>query len=205
MEMQPHWSGIYQKKSAIDVSWYQEHLNLSVDLIRGTGIDPSAQIIDVGAGSSTLADHLLRLGYQHITLLDLSDEALQMTRDRIGQQAAVQWIVGDITKVILPVHSYDVWHDRAVFHFLTDTQLRQRYIEQVQQALKPGGHIIVATFAADGPTQCSGLDVMRYDPASLHGAFGEDFQLISSTAETHITPWNSEQKFIYCYCRIRES
>ena len=207
MDMQSHWSQIYQSKSPSDVSWYQAKPDRSLDFIRQTGINTAAHIIDVGAGSSTLVDHLLLSGYQHITVLDISEEALQLARNRIGDahEHMVEWIVGDITKVELPVHTYDVWHDRAAFHFLTDSLLRQRYIEQVQRAVRPGGHIIIATFATEGPEQCSGLDIIRYDPSSLHGTFGNDFELVTSTNETHVTPWGTEQKFIYCYCRLRET
>ena len=205
MDSKSHWSTIYQTKEATNVSWHQERPQLSLDFIQRTGIDVSAKIIDVGAGASTLVDHLLALGYRDVALLDISEEALQVARRRIGEARAAQvtWIAGDIAEVALEKHAYDLWHDRAVFHFLTDLTLRQRYIEQVRYALKPGGHIIMATFAADGPTQCSGLDVMRYDPASLHSVFGADFKLINSAGETHVTPWGSEQKFTYCYCRVK--
>lgn len=202
--MNAHWSEIYRSKSHTHVSWYQKHPTMSIDLIQKTAITRSDRIIDVGAGASTLVDHLLSQGYQHITLLDISAEALQITRDRIGEQEAIEWIVGDITETTLPNHVYDVWHDRAVFHFLTDVKLREKYVEQVRQALKPGGHVIVSTFATDGPTQCSGLDVVQYDALTLHGAFGEGFELVSSTSEAHRTPWRSEQRFIYCHCRLHQ-
>lgn len=203
MDYKTHWSQVYQTKSTTDVSWYQAHPDLSLDFIRRTGVDSEARIIDVGAGASNLADHLLAQGYQNITLLDISAEALEATRLRLGEQAArVTWLEGDITTIKLPFQAFDVWHDRAVFHFLTESIARQRYVEQVRHAVKPGGHVIVATFGLDGPLKCSDLDVMRYDPATLHGVFGSEFDLVDSASETHITPWGSEQKFIYCYCRM---
>jgi SAM-dependent methyltransferase len=146
---------------------------------------------------------LLADGYQHLTVLDISASALQTAQQRLGVRAtAVTWIEADITQAQLPGQFYAVWHDRAVFHFLTQPHDRQRYIQAVRHAVKPGGHVIVATFALDGPPQCSGLNVSRYSPNSLHHEFGEDFQLITSTREAHVTPFGTEQKFIYCYCRM---
>lgn len=202
---QTHWSNIYQTKATTDVSWYQEHPALSLEMIYATGIGKTARIIDVGGGASTLVDHLLDDGYSDVTVLDISDEALQAAQGRLGSRAsAVTWLTGDITMLPLP-QQYDLWHDRAVFHFLTQPKQKARYVAQARSSVKAGGHVIVATFAADGPEQCSGLTVARYDAAALHSAFGDGFDLISSRAETHITPWGSAQKFTYCYCRITES
>lgn len=199
-----HWSQVYQTKAPTEVSWYQTEPTLSLALIKDTGIAPTDPIIDVGAGASTLADHLIGRGYRDLTVLDISAEALATARARLGQQAvAITWLEGDITTVTLPAQRYAVWHDRAVFHFLTDPEARQRYVAQVSHALRPGGHVIIATFAPDGPEKCSGLDVMRYDAISLHQVFGGGFDLISSTREVHQTPWGSEQRFSYCYCRRR--
>ena len=204
MDSKTHWSNIYQKKAVNDVSWYQTRPDLSLDYIQHTGVDTSAHIIDVGAGASTLADHLVDLGFSNITLLDISPEALNTVRSRVEKpNSAVTWIEGDVTQTSFPKHFYDVWHDRAVFHFLTDPLQRALYVKQVCHAVKVGGHVIVATFDTDGPTQCSGLDVMRYDAESLHGAFGADFALINSQNEIHQTPWGSDQKFVYCYCRLQ--
>jgi len=203
MEIKSHWENIYQTKAPTQVSWYQEHARLSLRLIADTGIDRSDPIIDVGGGTSTLVDDLLVDGYQHLTVLDISASALQTAQQRLGVRAtAVTWIEADITQAQLPGQFYAVWHDRAVFHFLTQPHDRQRYIQAVRHAVKPGGHVIVATFALDGPPQCSGLNVTRYNPDSLHHEFGEDFQLLTSTRETHVTPFGTEQKFIYCYCRM---
>jgi len=175
-------------------------------MIQQTGIALDEPIIDVGAGASTLVDHLLEMNYQNITLLDLSAEALQVAQSRLGERSGtLTWLEGDVTTVSLPEHHYSGWHDRAVFHFLTDADARQRYIEQVSRSVRPGGHVIVATFALDGPEKCSGLDVVRYDAVSLHGEFGEQFKLVWNTNETHHTPWGTEQQFVYCYCRTQPS
>ncbi len=203
MDSREHWSTIYQTKAADEVSWYQTHPTLSLEFIQKTGVGLEEAIIDVGAGASNLVDHLVRLGYQTLTVLDISPEALRVARERLKEISQnITWIEGDITTVTLPENHYAIWHDRAVFHFLTDVTARQKYIEQVYRSVKQGGHVIVATFASDGPEKCSGLNVVRYDAPSLHGEFGSKFELIYSTHENHHTPWGSEQKFIYCYCRI---
>lgn len=202
MERQTHWEGIHKIKAPTQVSWYQEHAVQSLHMIQQTGIDAAGQIIDIGGGTSTLVDDLLENGCEHITVLDISATALQASRQRLGTRAAqVTWIEADITQVSLPFQSYDVWHDRATFHFLTQPEDRRRYVLAVQHAVKPGGHVIVATFALDGPAQCSGLDVVQYNPESLHNEFGSEFDLIDSTREAHVTPFGKEQRFIYCYCR----
>jgi 2-polyprenyl-3-methyl-5-hydroxy-6-metoxy-1,4-benzoquinol methylase len=166
----------------------------------------SASIIDVGGGASTLVDDLLDMGYSSLSVLDISSSALAVARKRIGERSdRVNWIEADITRADLPVHGYDVWHDRAVFHFLTAPDARKAYVEQVFKAVKPNGHIIIATFAEDGPTQCSGLPVMRYTADELHDAFGPAFELIHHEKEEHLTPFETVQKFVYCYCRKRFS
>lgn len=206
MDYRAHWSGVYREKAVTDVSWYQDRPDLSLDLIRRIGVQHTARIIDVGAGASTLVDHLLADGYRDITLLDLSSEALSIVRERMGAQSSnVTFIDGNVTEMALQEHHYDLWHDRAVFHFLTDSALRQKYVQTARRAVKPGGYVIVATFALDGPEQCSGLTVMRYDAAGLSAAFIEGFDLFESVNETHRTPWGSEQKFVYCVFRRHES
>ena len=202
MNTKTHWETIHQTKTPNQVSWYQEHSQLSLQFITNTGVDKSGHIIDIGGGISTLVDDLLTNGYKNISVLDISATALQTAQQRLGSQArAVNWIVADITHAQLPYQFYNVWHDRAVFHFLTNAEDRQRYVNAVKEAVKPGGHVIVATFANDGPERCSGLEVARYDPQSLHGEFGADFELLDSTREEHQTPFGTEQKFVYCYCR----
>lgn len=158
-------------------------------------------VIDVGGGESTLVDDLLRVGYRDISVLDISQAAVDATRQRLGAAGAVvNWWVADITQAELPGARYDVWHDRAVFHFLTDAAQREAYVRLVLRAVKPGGHVIVATFGPEGPTQCSGLDVMRYNADGLHSEFGAAFRLIESATELHQTPFGTTQQFLYCYC-----
>lgn len=202
MNMKTHWEHIYETRAPTQVSWYQEHARFSLQYIRNTGIQKTDAIIDVGGGASTLVDDLIADGYQRISILDVSAVALQLARQRLGEHAGkVNWIESDITQADLPEQAYDLWHDRAVFHFLTQAKDRQRYIDTVRRAVRVGGHIILATFAPDGPERCSGLEVVRYSPESLHHEFGGDFEMVDSTRETHHTPFGTEQKFIYCYCR----
>lgn len=202
MNTKTHWEHIYETKSPTQVSWYQEHAQFSMHYIENTGIRKTDHILDVGGGTSTLVDDLIEAGFQNITILDVSGTALQLARQRLGTKANnVNWIEADITQAELPYQSYDVWHDRAVFHFLTKAIDRQRYIDTVRHSVRKGGHVIVATFASDGPDHCSGLEVMRYNPEGLHNEFGDGFDLVDSTRETHHTPFGTEQKFIYCYCR----
>jgi len=160
-------------------------------------------LIDVGGGESTLVDDLLLRGYGNITVLDVSQTAIDVTKRRLGLAAEqVRWLVGDITKIELDEGAYDVWHDRAVFHFLTAPEQRIAYVRQVARSVRPGGHIIVSTFGPEGPTKCSGLEVMRYDAGSLHREFGERFHLVESSKEVHHTPFGTMQQFLYCYCRV---
>ena len=202
MDTKNHWEHIYETKAPTQVSWYQEHAKNSLQYIQNTGVQTTGHIIDVGGGTSTLVDDLIEEGFQNITVLDVSGTALQLARQRLGTRAAiVSWIEADITQAELPQDIYDVWHDRAVFHFLTKAEDRQRYINTVRHSLRKGGHVIIATFALDGPEHCSGLEVVRYSPESLHSEFGEDFEVVNSARETHRTPFGTEQKFIYCYCR----
>jgi SAM-dependent methyltransferase len=203
MQSKDHWENVYSSKSSEGVSWYQEHAERSMRLIRATGVPCSARIIDVGGGASTLVDDLLGSGYSAISVLDLSAAALSLAQARLGRRAGeVEWLVGDITKLALPAHAFDVWHDRAVFHFLTSKEDRRAYIKTVLHSVKPGGHVIVATFAEDGPLQCSGLPVMRYAPNELHAEFGAPFSLVQHQREEHHTPFGTVQKFVYCYCRM---
>ncbi|MDX1803768.1 MAG: class I SAM-dependent methyltransferase [Alcanivorax sp.] len=204
MSSKSHWEKVYREKASTDVSWFQEHDALSLSMIDQTGLPTSAAIIDVGAGASTLVDDLLARGFGNITVLDLSTAALQAARARLGNNATrVQWLAGDLLDTPLPRHAYDLWHDRAVFHFLTKEQDRHAYVEKVQHAVKPGGLVMVATFAEDGPSHCSGLPVSRYNAGSLHAQFGQAFELLAQQRETHHTPTGKEQKFVYCLCRMK--
>lgn len=202
MQSKDHWEKVYTTRPTDAVSWFQPHADLSVSLIKATGVSHDAAIIDVGGGASTLVDDLLADGYTNLSVLDLSAAALAAARQRLGLQASkVQWIEADVTKANLPAYRYDVWHDRAVFHFLTSAEDRAAYVQAVFRAVKPGGHVIVATFAEDGPNQCSGLPVMRYRADQLHAEFGDSFTLLRHENEAHHTPSGTVQQFVYCYCR----
>jgi 2-polyprenyl-3-methyl-5-hydroxy-6-metoxy-1,4-benzoquinol methylase len=202
MGTREHWEDVYRTKQPSEVSWYLPHLAQSLRLIADANADPDARIIDVGSGESTLPDDLLARGYRRITILDLSATALEVSKARLGANAArINWLQGDVTTCALPAQGYDVWHDRAVFHFLTDPRDRIAYVRQVANAVKAGGHVIVATFAEDGPTQCSGLPVVRYSADALHAEFGVRFELERHVRELHHTPAGRVQSFVYCYCR----
>ena len=205
MDPKSHWDRIYRDKLPTQVSWYQPHALRSLDLIRRVSPPPDGAIIDVGGGASTLIDDLLDAGYQDLTVLDISASALARTRARLGTQASsVRWIEAHILDAPLPKAGYTVWHDRAAFHFLTMPADRARYVAQVRRAVRPGGFVLVATFADDGPTRCSGLEVKRYSPEALHAEFGAPCRLMASEREEHITPGGALQVFTYCLCRMNE-
>jgi ubiquinone/menaquinone biosynthesis C-methylase UbiE len=202
MDRKQHWEQVYTTKASDAVSWFQEHADQSLRMIHNTGLGKNAAIIDVGGGTSTLVDDLVAEGYTDVTVIDLSSAALAVAKQRLGLHSnAVHWVEGDITQVKFPIHHFDIWHDRAVFHFLTDPADRNAYVAQVTNSVRPGGHVIVATFAEDGPEKCSGLSVMRYQPESLHAEFGDAFRLLIHEKEAHHTPFGTVQQFIYCYCR----
>ena len=202
MQTKNHWEKVYSTRAEDEVSWFQAHAELSLKLIRDSGIPCTASIIDVGGGASKLVDDLLDSGYQNLTVLDLSVTALAKAKARLGSQASkVCWLEANVTEAELPKHGYDIWHDRAVFHFLNSEQERHAYVHAILRAVKPGGLVIVATFAEDGPTSCSGLPVKRYSANELHAEFGEPFQLLGHEKESHHTPGGIEQKFVYCFCR----
>jgi len=203
MDTRTHWEKIYTTKAPDQVSWYRPHLETSIDLIERSISDRSAPIIDIGGGESTLVDDLLARGFQNVTVLDVSQVAIDATKQRLQQVAGrVHWVAADVTRVQLHPAAYDVWHDRAVFHFLTAPEQRAAYVRQVTRSVKAGGHVIVSTFGPDGPTKCSGLDVVRYDAESLHEEFGTRFRLVESSKELHETPFGTTQQFLYCYCRV---
>ena len=192
---QAHWENVYQTKGERDVSWFQETPEISLDLIRATGAGAAASIVDIGGGASRLADALLDEGYGSITVLDLSDNALATVRARLGARAArVSWIVADVT-AWQPAATFDTWHDRAAFHFLTEPQDRSAYGECVRKAVRPGGHVIVGTFAPDGPERCSGLPVLRHDHATIADVIGGSFKLAESRRHEHKTPGGAIQRF----------
>jgi SAM-dependent methyltransferase len=201
-ERRDHWQAVYETKPADAVSWYRPHLEQSLAFVRASGVDVTGCIVDVGGGASTLVDDLLDAGYRDVAVIDLAAAALDVAKARLGGRAAeVRWVVGDVTTPLLPANSVDFWHDRAVFHFLTDEGSRAAYLAQVLRAVKPGGHVLVATFGLDGPERCSGLPVARYDAEGIHAVFGDTFHKIGQAAERHETPWGSAQSFVYCFCR----
>lgn len=203
MNAREHWEHIYSTKARDEVSWYSPHLNASLDLIERASVSRRTAIIDIGGGESTLVDDLLARGYQDITVLDVSQTAIDVNQERLGRDAErVHWFAADITKVSLPPSSFDVWHDRAVFHFLTAANDRKAYVRQVERALRPGGHVILGAFGPEGPVRCSGLDVVRYSASSLHDEFGKRFRLVKSLKQLHETPSGTTQQFLYCYCRF---
>jgi 2-polyprenyl-3-methyl-5-hydroxy-6-metoxy-1,4-benzoquinol methylase len=203
MESKSHWEQVYQTKAPDAVSWYAPHLETSLKLVQQATQDKNAAIIDVGGGEATLVDDLLDHEYERISVLDISQTAIDVARKRLGAKGAkVAWYCSDITTATLPESYFDVWHDRAVFHFLTNEEDRQKYVRQVMRSVKHGGHVIISTFGPEGPEKCSGLDVVKYDAGSLHTEFGKTFQLIESSTEIHQTPFGTTQQFLYCYCRM---
>ena len=192
---QSHWENVYATKGEREVSWFQENPAPSLALMAEIGVVPSSAIIDIGGGASRLVDHLLEAGFHDVTVLDLSAAALETAKARLGERAdKAHWLVADAA-TWTPSRTYDVWHDRAAFHFLTDEQDRAGYIGRLRQALKIGGHAIIATFALDGPEKCSGLPVERYDAARLGQTLGSGFKLLRSQRNDHATPWGSHQRF----------
>jgi SAM-dependent methyltransferase len=203
MDARAHWEQVYATKDPQRVSWFRPHLERSLELIERAEPDRRASILDVGAGQSTLVDDLLGRGYESITVLEISRAALDGLKERVREAgAAVQWICGDVTETTLPEAGFDLWHDRAVFHFLIEPGLRRAYVEQVSRALKPGGSLIVSTFGPSGPERCSGLATMRYDAAALGREFGDRFRLVESSLDLHTTPSGAEQQFLSCWYRF---
>ena len=195
LDRQAHWENVYGTKGEKDVSWFQESPTISLDLIRATGVRSGASIIDVGGGASRLVDTLLGHGFEAVTVLDLSENALSAAKARLGNGASkVRWIVADVT-TWEPADIYDVWHDRAAFHFLTEPKDRDAYAEKVSRAVRPGGHVIIGTFAPDGPERCSGLPVVRHDAKTLGNTLGRSFEVIERRRHDHRTPMGGIQRF----------
>ncbi len=196
-----HWQNVYQTKGEQQVSWSQPSPEPSLGLIEKFAPGPSASIVDIGGGASRLVDALRERGYQYITVLDLSEAALQSAKDRLGTNAtSVQWVAADATQW-QPSQAFDIWHDRAAFHFLVEPRDRDAYIARLRQGVKSGGHAIIATFALDGPEKCSGLPVQRYDHAALGKALGPAFALVHHQPHRHVTPWGVSQSFQFSVFR----
>lgn len=199
---QQHWEQVYRTRAPEQVSWYQPLARNSLELIRRAAPDCAAAIIDIGGGASTLVDSLIDASYRDVTVLDLASDALAIARARLGARAdTLHWVTADILDAELPAVRYDIWHDRAAFHFLTSPDDRARYVAQVRHALKPGGRLVMATFAPDGPPRCSGLDVVRYSAESLADELGAAFELLESIREEHRTPSGAIQRFQYSLLR----
>ncbi len=204
MNQKTHWENIYASKPRETLGWYKPHLETSLQWILDLGLPRTAPIIDVGGGASTLVDDLLDEGYEALTVLDLSANALSQSRERLGERASrVTWLTGDVTTMQLPGEGYALWHDRAVFHFLTTAAQRARYRDQMLKALQPGGHVIMGAFAPEAPPKCSGLPVERYDEARLCRALGETLELERSHKELHTTPGGVAQMYLYCQFKKR--
>ena len=204
-ERSAHWDNVYITKGEAEVSWFQDSPATSLEMIRAAVPDRDAAIIDIGGGASRLVDALLHDGYRDVSVLDLSANALDAAKKRIGAAASmVDWVVADAT-TWQPAKTYGVWHDRAAFHFLTDPRDRAAYVKRLRSAVIPGGHVIIATFAPDGPEKCSGLPVQRHDAASLAAELGRDFELVETRNETHRTPWDATQAFQFSRFRRRGS
>jgi ubiquinone/menaquinone biosynthesis C-methylase UbiE len=190
-----HWEGVHRQGAEREVSWYQERPATSLQLVASTGAGASARIVDVGGGASRLVDELLAAGFERVSVLDIAEAALERARQRLGSRASsVSWIASDVT-TWNPDGAFDVWHDRAVFHFLVRAEDRAAYRSTLQRALRSGGQAVIATFASDGPERCSGLPVARYEPESLAAELGPGFRLVESTHEDHRTPSGKVQRF----------
>lgn len=193
-----HWNRVYEKNSPEEVGWYQEHPEMSLKLIAATGVGIGGSIIDVGGGTSKLSIMLLERGFHDVTVMDISGNSIERAKIQLGpKNRSISWIEADVTRFDF-TKIFDIWHDRAVFHFLTDPLDRERYVSSVTEALKPGGYLILATFGLEGPPKCSGLKVVRYSPETLSNELGDGFQLIETMEEIHTTPSHVQQQFIYC-------
>ena len=200
MIQKDHWEQVYIDKPTEKLGWYEPHLQTSLAWIKELSLAADAPIIDVGGGTSTLVDDLLVAGYRSVTVLDISEKALSLTKARVSNKAElVTWLCGDIALVNLPAHYYELWHDRAVFHFLIEPEQQRKYRAKLLQALTPRGHLIIGTFAPEAPPKCSGLPVQRYSLEQLEETLGDEFELMHHRKELHITPGGVEQMYLYCH------
>ena len=194
---QEHWDSIYARKREEEVTWFEPEAARSLELVSRCALPHDAKIIDIGGGTSRLVDGLLDRGFEELSVLDVSSQALEKSRARLGERGRrVRWITGDVT-TFEPADRYALWHDRAVFHFLTSPDDRAAYVRVLERALAPGGHVIIGTFAADGPDRCSGLDVVRYDGPGIAAAIGPSFALVEAVRHEHVTPTGKVQPFTF--------
>ena len=202
MDKKLHWDKAYAVGAPERLGWYRPHLSASLELIERTGIDKKVRLIDVGGGASTLVDDLVDLGFEEVSVFDLSRTAMSLAKSRLGDRASqVTWLEGDITSAELPPAHYDLWHDRAVFHFLTAADDRRSYMQQLKRALSPGGHVVLGVFSLEAQPRCSGLDVQRYSVELLQREIGADFALKEYRLEEHVTPGGVRQMYLYCCFR----
>lgn len=196
-----HWENVYGGNSPLELSWYESEPTVSLQLIHNSQVAHNAPIIDVGGGASTLVDSLCDEGYTNVSVLDISKTALKHAQQRLGDKAdEVEWYEEDITR-FNPPQQFSIWHDRAVFHFLTEQTDRESYVKVLKRALKPNGHLIIAAFSIGGSTKCSGLDVVQYNAKKLMLELGDSFQLVTMINDVHVTPANKEQQFTYFYLK----
>jgi SAM-dependent methyltransferase len=197
-----HWNSVYLTKTTDSVSWYRPHLDHSWRLIDGLSLPPSTRVLDVGGGASTFVDDALERGFRSVTVLDLADAALEVSRQRLGARAAdVTWLTGDITQMTLGNAAYDLWHDRAVFHFLTSPEAQERYLQNLQRALAPGGYVVMGVFGPNGPEQCSGLPTRRWSGDELFDRLPPGFIKLSTSIDVHTTPRGGSQEFAHLVAR----
>lgn len=204
MNKSDFWNNVYKSKDIDAVSWYADRLDTSLELIEKHCLQKENSIIDIGSGRSSLVDDLCNLGYNNLTLLDISEEAISQTLNRLGKlPVSIKTIIGNISKITTQENLYDLWHDRAVFHFLTEESQRNKYVQNLKQSLKKNAIAIIATFGPDGPDKCSGLNTMKYDKTKLHAELGDDFQILGSKIDYHQTPFNTSQQFLYCWFKLK--
>ena len=204
MNKSDFWNNVYKSKDIDAVSWYADRLDTSLELIEKNCVQKENTIIDIGSGRSSLAYDLYNLGYNNLTLLDISEEAISQTLNRLGKlPVSIKTIIGNISKITTQENLYDLWHDRAVFHFLTEESQRNKYVQNLKRSLKKNGIAIIATFGPDGPDKCSGLNTMKYDKTELHAQLGDDFQILGSKIDYHQTPFNTSQQFLYCWFKLK--
>ena len=204
MNKSDFWNNVYKSKDIDAVSWYADRLDTSLEIIEKNCLQKENSIIDIGSGRSSLVDDLCNLGYNNLTLLDISEEAISQTLNRLGKlPVSIKTIIGNISKITTQENLYDLWHDRAVFHFLTEESQRNKYVQNLKRSLKKNGIAIIATFGPDGPDKCSGLNTMKYDKTTLHAELGDDFQILGSKIDYHQTPFNTSQQFLYCWFKLK--